>query len=92
MLCLDFVNTVDLRHSARVESLHSAADLIAWAGEHGVPDEGRLQALSESARRDPSGAVSIVLMGGCGARLLGGDERSRNASADGRRRPLRGGT
>ena len=57
MLCLDFVNTVDLRRSARVESLHSAADLVAWAAEHGVLDEGASAAQAARDRRDPSGAA-----------------------------------
>jgi len=57
MLCLDFVNTVDLRRSARVESLHSAADLVAWAAEHGVLDEDAAAARATRDRRDPSGAA-----------------------------------
>jgi predicted RNA-binding Zn ribbon-like protein len=57
MLCLDFVNTVDLRRSLRVESLHSAADLVSWAGEHGILDEKASAARAARDRRDPSGAA-----------------------------------
>ncbi len=57
MLCLDFVNTVDLRRSARVESLHSAADLVAWAGEHGVLGEQERARRLAQLRRDPSAAA-----------------------------------
>jgi predicted RNA-binding Zn ribbon-like protein len=57
MLCLDFVNTVDLRRSVRVESLHSAADLVAWAAEHGILAEQQATARAARDRRDPSGAA-----------------------------------
>jgi predicted RNA-binding Zn ribbon-like protein len=57
MLCLDFVNTVDLRRSERLESLHSAADLVAWAAAHAVLDEQGAAAREARDRRDPSGAA-----------------------------------
>ncbi len=57
MLCLDFVNTVDLRRSLRVESLQSAADLVTWAGEHGVLDAEQVAARAARDQRDPSGAA-----------------------------------
>lgn len=57
MLCLDFVNTVDLRRSVRVERLHSPADLVAWATEHGILDAERAAARVARDRRDPSAAA-----------------------------------
>jgi predicted RNA-binding Zn ribbon-like protein len=57
MLCLDFVNTVDLRRSLRVEGLHSPADLVAWAAGHGVLDEEQAAARAARDRRDPSAAA-----------------------------------
>jgi predicted RNA-binding Zn ribbon-like protein len=57
MLCLDFVNTVDLRRSLAVEELHAYDDLVAWALAHDVVDEDGAGDLARRGREDPAGAA-----------------------------------
>ncbi len=57
MLCLDFVNTLDLRRSQRIEHLITYADLVAFLREHDLVDEGRARALAARAEAEPAWAA-----------------------------------
>jgi predicted RNA-binding Zn ribbon-like protein len=59
-LCLAFVNTLDLRLSDAVESLHSYADLVSWAEAAGAADPGEAQRLRAGAGADPAAAASAL--------------------------------
>ncbi len=56
MLCLDFVNTLDLRRSLRLEHLATHADLVAWLREHELVSAERARELDERAARAPEAA------------------------------------
>ncbi len=58
MLCLDFVNTLDLRRSLRVEGLRTHGDLVAFLRERGLVDEGRARALDRRAEAEPAWAAA----------------------------------
>ncbi len=56
ILCLDFVNTVDLRRSLRLETLGDYGDLVAWGEEHGVLTTREAAGIRARARREPADA------------------------------------
>ena len=57
-VCLDFVNTVDLRLSLRQESLTSYTDLVRWSQHVDILGEQEAQRLLAEAARRPSAAVT----------------------------------
>ena len=57
-LCLEFVNTLDLRLSVRDESLHNYSDLVNWSHEHEALTESETQYLLDEAQRHPRDAAS----------------------------------
>ncbi len=57
-LCLDFVNTVDLRLSLRQEGLKSYTDLVRWSQHVDILGEQAAQRLLEEAARCPSAAAT----------------------------------
>ena len=58
-LCLDFVNTVDVRHGdARRDFLRSYEDVVAWGRHAGALDERDERRLKERARESP-GAPAV---------------------------------
>jgi predicted RNA-binding Zn ribbon-like protein len=59
-LCLAFVNTVDLRLSDAVESLHTYADLTAWAEATGTTDPQEARTLRAAAEADPAAAQAAL--------------------------------
>ena len=61
VLCLDFVNTVDPRHTpGRREYLDDYAALVAWGGHAGAIDTGQGERLREAAAGDPAGAERVL--------------------------------
>jgi predicted RNA-binding Zn ribbon-like protein len=59
-LCLAFVNTLDLRLSDAVESLHTYADLAAWAEAVGAAPPEQARALRAAAAADaPAAEVAL---------------------------------
>jgi len=56
VLCLDFVNTLDLRRSLRVERLHTHADLVAWLREHELVSDAGARDLEARAAAHPARA------------------------------------
>jgi predicted RNA-binding Zn ribbon-like protein len=56
VLCLDFVNTLDLRRSLRVEGLRTHADLVAFLHAHDLLDDARAAALDARAEAEPGWA------------------------------------
>ena len=60
MLCLDFVNTVDPRHSeGRREFLRRYEDLVVWARHAGAATAEEETALLGEAARDPGAAARV---------------------------------
>lgn len=59
-LCLEFVNTVDLRLSVREESLRSYADFVQWCYERGVLDAADVRRLLTEAGPLPREAASML--------------------------------
>jgi predicted RNA-binding Zn ribbon-like protein len=60
-LCLDFVNTVDPRHTpGRREYLDDYASLVAWGGHAGAIDAGQSERLREAAASDPAEAERVL--------------------------------
>ena len=59
-LCLGFVNTLDLRLSDAVESLHGYADVVTWAEAAGAAAPGDAQQLRTAAEADPGAAASAL--------------------------------
>ncbi len=57
-LCLDFVNTVDLRLSLRQENLTSYTDLVRWSQHVAIAGEQEAHRLLQEAARRPSAAVT----------------------------------
>ena len=60
-LCLDFTNTASWQGSRRTtEHLHDFGDLLRWSSESGIVDRQTASGLSEEARRNPGGALTIL--------------------------------
>lgn len=60
-LALDFANTLsDRQTQAPVERLNMYGDLVAFAVQAGVVDEGRAASLRDRARRDPGDAERVL--------------------------------
>jgi predicted RNA-binding Zn ribbon-like protein len=60
-LCLDFVNTVDPRHTPeRREYLDAYPALVAWAGHAGAIDADQGERLRAAAAGDPAGAERVL--------------------------------
>ena len=59
-LCLDFVNTLADRPVARMESLGSFGDLVAWAESAGVIDGREARELNRSATAHPRLAEAVL--------------------------------
>lgn len=62
MLCLDFVNTVDHRHSAErfAEHLKSYGDLLSFAVQSGVLSQGERAQLEKAASRNLAAAHHTI--------------------------------
>jgi predicted RNA-binding Zn ribbon-like protein len=61
VLCLDFVNTVDPRHTPRRrEYLDDYAALVAWGSHAGAIDAGQGERLREAAAGDPAEAERVL--------------------------------
>jgi predicted RNA-binding Zn ribbon-like protein len=60
-LCLDFTNTASWQASRRTtEHLNDFGDLLRWSSESGIIDRQTASGLSEEARRNPGGALTIL--------------------------------
>jgi predicted RNA-binding Zn ribbon-like protein len=60
-LCLDFVNTVDNRPTARAQDLlETYADLALWSRQSGILSPREERALVERARRAPDEALKVL--------------------------------
>lgn len=57
-LCLNFVNSVDLRLSVRDESLHSYKDVVAWGRQQGVITDAETALLLDKATARPGEAIA----------------------------------
>lgn len=57
-LCLDFVNSVDLRLSVRDESLRSYEDVVAWGRQQGVVTDAETALLIDKAAARPGEAIA----------------------------------
>jgi predicted RNA-binding Zn ribbon-like protein len=62
-LCLAFVNTLDLRLSDAVESLHTYDDLVSWGRTRGVVAADEAAALHTAAEADPAAADAALRAG-----------------------------
>lgn len=59
--CLDFANTARWHASAQPhETLHSYADLLAWAQRAGVTPEGDLRRLAQRGEERPAEAAAVL--------------------------------
>src|SRR5258708_33843906 len=60
-VCLDFVNTLDDRHTKPKELLETYADLARFAEGTGLVESRQLDRLGERSRLDPEGAHETLL-------------------------------
>lgn len=58
-LCLNFVNSVDLRLSVHDESLHSYEDVVAWGRQQGVMSDTEAASLLDKAAARPGEAAAV---------------------------------